>query len=317
MLTNNESSSSGTMNQTMSPSFDLNKATNLQSSRDFRNSQHHFLSNLQNVSQNSQHFRQSLQDVGQQILQPQQQSQSQMSKPLDVQTSKLKIEQSSSSSSSSMSRNLNLNQKSMISPEIHTHFKKQKIQNLKNEDYLSSASSSSTNQTQPLNSNNQGNEFGLGAFSEITQQKQLNSYPHNEQQLTSKPQNVYSESQSSESSSNRCSPEPNDQMDHQFPMNLSSIKGNQDTSSSSSNETKEDFQLLNDAKIDCSSNMSSLYSTLILPANQKFPTQSTNNDSSSNQPNLFDNIELVFTKQPAKYHRARYMTEGKFSKRNY
>jgi len=317
MSTKNESLSIE-MNETMSSNYDLN--SKISSDRDALKNSQQYISNLQNFSQNLQNLQQNVQNVIQQTI----------NNNSDLSGGQIKAEANT--------RCLNTNQKSMISPEIHTHFKKQKIQNLKNEDYLSSSSSSSQ---QPINSSN---DCGLNLFNQITQQHQqqftnnqlksqlFNQFDerHNEEvnnqlnQVSSsnnskinKPQTSYSESLSSESSSNQCiSPAPSDaqgEQSNQFPINL--IK-NQDTSSLSSNETsKDDLQTDHKDRLDkldsstnSSTNCSSIYGTL-MPSNHKFSIQSTNSGDSSSS-NALDNIELIFTKQPAKYHRARYMTEG-------
>lgn len=174
---------------------------------------------------------------------------------------------------------------SMISE--FTHFKKQKIQNLINEQNLnqlndeikSIQSSADKSGLSFLNQLNRSNDF----------KQQLNSSYDN--QLSN-----YSESISS--SESNYSPEPSDHL----PVNLSKLNKfdrhnpasssslNQDSSSSS--ENKEDNQQRYDFKVN------DMYLANKL--------QSTNKDGKKE----IDNIELVFVKQPAKYHRARYMTEG-------
>lgn len=305
----------------MSTNYDLNsKSSNLQSNRDSFKHCQQYISNIQNVSQNLQNF-QTFQNFPNfanfQTYQPDNAGQSSSKPPssnvvVDLESPPtLKLESN---------RNLNTNQKSMISPETHTHFKKQKLQNLKNEDYSSSsvrlAGGGGGGGGEPQSQPRTSGDCALNLFGQFNQTDQLNQ--------SDRPSTNYSESFSSDSSSAHCSPAPSDQLDQpldsqsdhrhqldQIPLNL--IK-NQDTSSSSSNETKEDVQseINKDSKLDSSmnssTNSSSIYGSLIVPTNSKFATQSTNSDSSSN--NAYDKIELIFTKQPAKYHRARYMTEG-------
>ena len=286
------------MNQTMSTSFEIKKPTGLQAGRgcDFRST--HFISNIQNVSQNiQQNFQQ----------------------PVGAPKSDLPERNPTNPKATS----------SMISSEIFTHYKKQKIQNLMNE------SNSAQSADQPLPSTNSSrcdfrgaaglslaaNDSKSGAnFSILNQINQTASQLSN--QLSNQLINQFGNARTAElqscgypesslsSPASTGSNDSNDQppLEHDHPVDLKiksvaqlNVNANNPDTSCSSNEFKEDSHQDYFANSD-------LFNKINL-AGQMSMFQRTNNDLQS----VLDKIELKIIKEPAKYHRARYMTEGRFS----
>ena len=285
------------MNQTMSTSFELKKPAGLQAGRggcDFRST--HFISNIQNVSQNIQ-----------QNFQPK---------------SDLPGERNPTNPKATSS---------MISSEIFTHYKKQKIQNLMNESN-STAQPIGLAAEQPLPSTNSSKcDFrgvagpGLAAsdskpganFSILNQINQTASQLSN--QLSNQLINQFGNAQSigypesslsspASTGSSDSNDQPPTEHDHPVDLKIKSVaqlnaNGNNPDTSCSSNEFKEDGHQDYFANSD-------LLSKINL-ASQMSMFQRANN--SNDLQSVLDKIELKIIKEPAKYHRARYMTEGRFS----
>ena len=283
------------MNQTMSTSFEIKKPAGLPAGRgcDFRSP--HFISNIQNVSQNIQ---QNFQLPGQ----PKADGLAERNPTNPKATS------------------------SMISSEIFTHYKKQKIQNLMNEStaqltgFAADQSQSTTNSSKcdfrgaaglslAANDNKTGASFSI--LNQINQTaSQLSNQLSNQlinQFGNGAPSIGYPESSLSSPASTGSSDSNDQPIEHDHPVDLKiksvaqlNANGNNPDTSCSSNEFKDDnhqdyfanSELLN--KINLASQMSMF--------------QRTNNDLQS----ILDKIELKIIKEPAKYHRARYMTEGQF-----
>lgn len=281
----------------MSTSFELKKPAGLQAGRDFRST--HFISNIQNVSQNMQATFTGGQPKSNGADDPQERN------PTNPKATS-----------------------SMISSEIFTHYKKQKIQNLMNESSAAGSPLAGLVGDQALSSANSGKtdfrslslvgggdaKAGGGAtFSLLNQINQTASQMgHNplSNQLISpfgSAQGMGYPESSLSSPGSTGSSDSNDQapVEHDLPVDLKiksrshlNANGNPDTSCSS-NEFKDDnhqdyfanSELLN--KINLASQMSMF--------------QRTNHDLQS----VLDKIELKIIKEPAKYHRARYMTEGR------
>lgn len=287
------------MNQTMLTSFELKKPAGLQAGRscDFRST--HFLSNIQNVSQNIQrNFQQTVQpknggDGG------------------DLQERNPTNPKATSS---------------MISSEIFTHYKKQKIQNLMNESSTSTGPQLAGDQPLPSTNSSKADFLSGGlSLAAVSDSKpggggaNFNILNQTASQLSNQLSNQligpfgnaqsigYPESSLSSPGSTGSS-DSNDQapVEHDLPVDLKiknvahlNANGNNPDTSCSSNEFKDDnhqdyfanSELLN--KINLASQMSMF--------------QRTNHDLQS----ILDKIELKIIKEPAKYHRARYMTEGR------
>lgn len=289
------------MNQTMSTSFELKKPAGLQAGRggcDFRST--HFISNIQNVSQNiQQHFPQNFQASGQPKSDP----------PGERNPTNPKATSS------------------MISSEIFTHYKKQKIQNLMNESN-STAQPIGLNAEQPLPTTNSSKCDFRGAaglslaakdskpganFSILNQINQTASQLSNQlsNQLISQFGNAqsvgYPESSVSSPASTGSS-DSNEPTEHDHPVDLKiksvaqrNANGNNPDTSCSSNEFKDDSHQ------DYFAANSDLLNKINLASQMSMFQRNANHDLQS----VLDKIELKIIKEPAKYHRARYMTEGR------
>lgn len=187
---------------------------------------------------------------------------------------------------------------SMISSEQFTHFKKQKIQNLINE---SSYYEQPSNRIDIKKFNFTSGETKCSNLNILNQINQTTSNQLNDQlnnQFNKQHINYPESSLSPSSTGSNESSEPQT-IDHPVDLKIKNSVQLADTSCSS-NEYKEDNQ--------SQFNGNELMQKINL-ANQMSLFHRSNN---SLQNSVLDNIELKIMKEPARYHRARYMTEGKF-----